>query len=79
MTDPYRISSAPEGAHSAQHPGTQGGLLRPVLWLGLIVSAAANAVTSSIGISPFVGIGFGLITLACAITLAVHHYQHRHR
>jgi hypothetical protein len=79
MTDPYRISQAPESTRPAQHPGTRGGLLRPVLWLALIASATANAVSSSIGLNAFVGIGFGLITLACAATLIVHHYQHRHR
>ncbi|HEV7963580.1 MAG TPA: hypothetical protein VGP57_13655 [Actinoplanes sp.] len=61
----------------AQHAGTRNGLLRPVLWLVLVLSAAANAVTSTIGINPLVGIGFGLVTLGCATTLIVHHYQHR--
>ena len=55
------------------------GLLRPALWLVLIVSAAADAASSSTGLHPVVGIGFGLITLACAATLIVHHYRHRRR
>jgi hypothetical protein len=74
MTDPYRISEAPE---TTEAEPVRRGPLRPVLWLVLIVSAAANAVCSSIGISPFVGAGFGVITLACAIALIVHHYRHR--
>jgi hypothetical protein len=78
MADPYRISQAPESTRPTQHTGTHGGL-RPALWLALIVSATANAVSSSIGLRPFVGIGFGLITLACAATLIVHHYRHRRR
>lgn len=72
MPDPYRISDATQ---PAARPGT--GPLRPLLWLGLIVSAAANAVTANIGINPLVGIGFGLATLACVTALIVHHYQHR--
>jgi hypothetical protein len=77
MTDPYRISEAPETHHRAAHAGTRGGLLRPVLWLVLIVSAAANGVASNIEVSPLLGICFGVVTLASAVALAVHHYRHR--
>ena len=56
---------------------TPGGVLRPVLWLLLIVSAAANATVSAAGANVLAGIGFGLITLACATALVVHHYRHR--
>ena len=55
------------------------GMLRPVLWLVLIISAAANATVSAAGANVLAGIGFGLITLACAVTLVVHHYRHRSR
>ena len=77
MSDPYRISEASDELRPADRPGAQRGLLRPVLWVVLIVSAAANAVTSSAGLNPFVGAGFGVITLACVTTLIVHHYRHR--
>jgi Flp pilus assembly protein TadB len=77
MTDPYRISEASDDARPASHAGAQRGLLRPVLWVVLIVSAAANAVTSSAGLNPFVGAGFGVITLASVTALIVHHYRHR--
>jgi hypothetical protein len=75
MMDPYRISE-PDSAPPAieQHGG-----LRPVLWLLLVISAAGNVVTSNIGLNMMVGIGFGLITLACAAGLIVNHYQHRRR
>ena len=79
MADPYRIPQGPEPAHPTQHPANRSRLLRPALWLALIVSAAANAVSSSIGTQAFVGIGFGLITVACAATLIVHHYRHCRR
>jgi hypothetical protein len=74
MADPYRIS--PE-TPSPRHADPRGGLLRPVLWLLLIVSAAANAVSSAIGLPVLVGIGFGLITLACIAVLIAHHYRNR--
>lgn len=50
--------------------------LRPVLWLVLIVSLAANAVTSSIG-ATVPGIVCGVVAVACAVTLGVHHYRSR--
>ena len=52
---------------------------RPVLWLVLVVSAMTNAVASMSGVNLLVGLGAGLVTLACAVALAVHHYQHRSR
>lgn len=50
--------------------------IRPVLWLILIVSAAANSVLSSLG-AMLAGMVFGAIALASAVTLIVHHYRHR--
>ncbi len=72
MTDRYRISAAPKASHRAPH----GSLLRPALWVGLIVSAAANATASSIG-AHAIGTGLGLVALACTAALMVHHYRHR--
>jgi hypothetical protein len=69
--NPYRISAKAETAE------TPRGALRPLLWLGLVLSAVANAVVSSIGGNPFVGSAFGAVALACAVTLIVHHYRTR--
>jgi hypothetical protein len=64
-----------------QQPTTSGNqhgtVLRPVLWVVLVVSAALNAVFSSTGESPFIGVAFGLVTLATIAALVVHHYRHR--
>jgi hypothetical protein len=61
--DPYRITG-------------RRGLLRPVLWLVLVVSAAANTASSTADLTPLVGVGFGVVTLACVVALVVHHYRH---
>ncbi|MGC9668449.1 hypothetical protein ACNTMW_18070 [Planosporangium sp. 12N6] len=74
MRDRYRISQALDTTDAGS---SRGGLLRPALWLGLIVSAAGNAAASSADIGPYPGIAFGLVTLACAAALVVHHYRHR--
>ncbi|MEV6692155.1 hypothetical protein AB0M35_11885 [Micromonospora sp. NPDC051196] len=60
--------AAPEGGRN---------LLRPVLWLLLIVSAATNATMSFAGANVLIGAGFGLVTLASAVALVVHHYRRR--
>ncbi|MET0418141.1 MAG: hypothetical protein ABW022_19185 [Actinoplanes sp.] len=64
MTDSYRTV-------------TDRGLLRPILWVVLVLSTAANAAASSIGVHPLIGAGFGAVTLACIAVLITHHYRHR--
>ncbi|XVQ09784.1 hypothetical protein ACQP1W_45920 [Spirillospora sp. CA-255316] len=74
MTDPYRISE--EG----EKPATSGGgVVRPVLWLVLAVSLAANVLTSSVGGNVLIGSVFGACALASGAALIVHHYKHRRR
>jgi hypothetical protein len=75
MTDPYRIFEPDSAPPAIERRGT----LRPMLWLLLVISAAGNVVTSNIGLNVMIGIGFGLVTLACAAALIVGHYQHRRR
>ncbi|MET7327193.1 hypothetical protein [Nonomuraea sp. NPDC005650] len=50
---------------------------RPVLWLLLAIFAVCNMVTSTSDLNMFVGIGFGLATLACAAALVQQHYAQR--
>ncbi|MBC6456653.1 hypothetical protein [Actinomadura sp. HBU206391] len=79
MQDLYQISEAPEASDSLPPASPAGGIVRPLLWVLLVISAAANAVISSTGANMFVGAGFGLVVLACATALVVHHYKHRRR
>ncbi|MEU7844690.1 hypothetical protein AB0B39_27425 [Micromonospora sp. NPDC049114] len=72
MTDPYRITQAPATA-----PERPGGLLRPLLWLALFVSAAINAVLSNALDNPWIGSVFGLVALLCGAALIVHHRRNR--
>ena len=75
MTDHNR--TAPVATGSTSDSADRRKLLRPVLWLVLIASAVINATMSITGQNVFVGGGFGLITLAAAVGLVVHHYRHR--
>ncbi|MEV0134457.1 hypothetical protein AB0H83_39115 [Dactylosporangium sp. NPDC050688] len=80
MTDRYRLTpSETAGTPDRDARDARGGLLRPALWALLIVSAAANATVNTTGGNAFVGVGLGLVTLACAAALVVHHYRHRAR
>jgi hypothetical protein len=72
MNDQYRITDSDPDE-------TSRGALRPLLWLGLILSAAANAVVSSVVGNPFIGSAFGALALAFAAALIVHHYRNRER
>ncbi|MDG4786053.1 hypothetical protein O7626_08960 [Micromonospora sp. WMMD1102] len=76
MSDPYRAPTAPRPGTPA-HQVAGRGVLRPLLWVLLIASAAANGISSMTDLSPLVGIGFGLGTLGCAGALILHHYRHR--
>ncbi|MGI5228162.1 hypothetical protein [Actinoallomurus sp. CA-142502] len=75
MTDPYRITEAHETPPDS--PNERGGIVRPVLWLLLVVSAAGNMVTSTTGVNVFVGVAFGVATLACGAALIIQHYRRR--
>ena len=75
--DPYRIAEVSQTPQ--EKPSGAGGIARPLLWLLLVISLAANVVTKSMDISVFVSIGFGLVALSCGVALAVDHYRRRRR
>ncbi|HEY0539139.1 MAG TPA: hypothetical protein VGD53_12250 [Actinoallomurus sp.] len=74
MTDLYRITDTPASPPAAV---SRKGIVRPVLWLLLVISAAGNIVTSNVNV--FVSAAFGLATLGLGIALAVQHYRNRRR
>ncbi|MEU4191676.1 hypothetical protein AB0E69_07260 [Kribbella sp. NPDC026611] len=77
MVDPYRISTTAERGPVVRSPRPRGSALRTALWAGLLISAAGNATTSSLGVNPLIGIGFGLVTLGFIAALVVHHRRAR--
>ena len=50
-----------------------------MLWVLLVLSAAANNVATHAGLNVLVGVGFGLLSVACVTGLVVDHYAHRSR
>ncbi|MFI6335975.1 hypothetical protein [Streptomyces sp. NPDC050535] len=80
MTDAHRDIMTPEPFRPEPPARDDGGIVRPLLWTLLLLGAVANMLTSSIG-GPgvYVGIGFGVLTLACAAALVAHHRRSRGR
>lgn len=83
--DPYRHSAdtvpAPGAAPVAARPDrsrASGRTTRIVLWLLLLVSAAANAITSVSASYTWISLGCGLVTAATVVALIVQ-YARRHR
>ncbi|WP_370939958.1 hypothetical protein [Amycolatopsis sp. cg13] len=56
-------------------PARQG--TRPLLWGVLVLSAAANAVTSALGVNLLLSTIFGVVTLAAGIALIANYRTHR--
>ncbi|WP_199441297.1 hypothetical protein [Umezawaea beigongshangensis] len=72
MADSYSASDT----STAPSIGRSSGTVRPLLWLALVVSAAGNVATSTAGLVA-VSVVFGLLVLASAAALIVHHRSHR--
>lgn len=50
---------------------------RPLLWGMLVLSAAANAVTSALGVNLLLSTVFGVVTLAAGIALIANYRTRR--
>ncbi|MGJ6965992.1 hypothetical protein ACSDR0_29200 [Streptosporangium sp. G11] len=74
MTDPHRVPGNFETPPSARPAGARDGMVRPVLWLLLAAGALCVMVAFSADAGVLAGIGAGLLTLACAAALIIHHY-----
>lgn len=67
-SDPYRLTQAPAHEGGPRPVSPQVG--RTVLWLLLVLSAAANTVASMAGVT-VVSLACGLVTAACVIGLVM--------
>ncbi|MCG3757230.1 hypothetical protein [Amycolatopsis sp. Poz14] len=50
---------------------------RALLWGVLVLSAAANAITSALGVNLVLSTVFGVVTLASGIALVANYHTHR--
>lgn len=70
MNDPYRLTAGTPGS-----PGSgaaRAGVLRPFLWVVLVISAIGNAVASYAGATTRAHLAFGSVTALCAAVLVAH-------
>ena len=80
MSSPYRFEQGPDdsGGRRGRAPAGQGRYaVRAVLWLLIVLGAAANAITSFGAFHPLVSVGFGVLTVVCIVLLVMHHLRHR--
>src|SRR3954453_6312816 len=73
MADLSRITD--DFTNRAERRAATGSPLRTFLWVALLITGAANATSSALGVTPMVGIGFGVLALGCVTGLVVHHYR----
>ena len=57
----------------------RGKLVRPLLWLLLVLSLACDVVISSMHVKLLVELPVGLIGFSCIVGLVVHHYRYQRR
>jgi hypothetical protein len=75
MSDPYRLPGA-SGAPSnpvVARPSGRRDRQRAALWALLVLTAAANSVTSAMAVPMGVSIALGTVSLACIVALVVSH------
>jgi hypothetical protein len=77
MTTSEFTNNLHTASRQVEQPAKPGRMLRPVLWLLVALCGAANVVTKSMDLNPFVGVGFGVLTVSFGVALGVHHYRHR--
>lgn len=80
MSDPYRFTQSPSHAGRRDDdasPRQSRHTVRVLLWLLIILGAAANAATSFGPFHPLVSVVFGLLTVLCIVLLVMHHLRHR--
>jgi len=52
---------------------TTGRTRTRLLWVVLVLSAVVNAALSTVNV--YLGLGFGVIALGCAVALITRHYR----
>jgi len=76
MTSIFRTGDLERATASPAEPGGSTAV-RSLVWVVLVASMAGNTVASFVGAAVPVSIGLGLLTLACAITLATGFLRRR--
>ena len=75
-TSTFRTGDLERAPGSSTVPSASA-VLRSFVWVVLVASMAGNTVASLVGAATPVNLGLGLLTLACAITLATGFLRRR--
>jgi hypothetical protein len=77
MSDPYRLTGDTENPHQATSDGSPVDVMQTLIWVLLVVSAVANAVTSFGGVPIWIHLGAGLVTAFCVAALIALYLRRR--
>jgi hypothetical protein len=77
MNDPHGRAEATAPAAAEASPNARSRAVRPVLWILLVIFAAADMVLSRVDANMAVDAAFALATMAGATCQIVHHYRNR--
>lgn len=72
MTDPYRLTTAASADTATARPTSATGLLRPLAWTLLVMSAVGNTVASAAQVPVGIQLVLGTMTLVCIAVLVTH-------
>jgi hypothetical protein len=75
MNDPYRLTTGTPGSPGSS--AAKAGVLRPFLWVVLVISAIGNAVASYGGATTQAHLAFGVVTALCVAVLVAHRLLRR--
>jgi hypothetical protein len=76
MTDDHLTTTTT--IRPAEPPAARRGpLLRPLLWLLLVLSLTGSVVVSSLRVPALVELPIGLVGVGCVAGLVLHHYRVR--
>jgi hypothetical protein len=75
MNDPYRLTT--DATASPGSSAARAGVLRPFLWVVLVISTIGNAVPSYGGATTQAHLAFGAVTALCVAVLVAHRLRGR--
>jgi len=77
MSDPYRLTGDTENPRQTTPDGSPGDVVRTLIWVLLVVSSVANAVTSFGGVPIWIHLGSGVVTALCVAALIARYLRGR--
>jgi hypothetical protein len=75
MNDPYSLTTGTPGSPGSS--AAKAAVLRPFLWVVLVISTIGNAAASYGGAATQAHLAFGVVTTLCVAVLVAHRLRRR--